>query len=77
MLPGSINVYGKHPVGVTKVHHSFLSKSKILLRQAYAKRALSLENQDWKRFKNEYSEIGYTLVHEQDGIGAACFQNNT
>jgi hypothetical protein len=76
MMPGSINVYGKSAVGITKLHPKYLSQSKVLLRQAFIKRALKINDENWKHFEGEYSKVGYTLIHGQDGLGAACYKND-
>jgi hypothetical protein len=77
MLTGSINVYGKNPVGLTKISPKYLTKSKLLLNQAFERRAEKLKSDLWKKFENEFSEVGYTLIHSQDGIGSACFKNTS
>lgn len=76
-MPGSINIYGKSAVGITLLDKKYLSKSKILLRQAFTRRAEKIEIEKWRKFEGQYSDIGYTLIHGQDGIGAACYTNNS
>ena len=64
-------------MAIVRLNRQYNDAARFLLNQSFETKARSIELSEWKRFDGEYSDVYYTLIHEGEGIGAACYRNES